>query len=423
MKARLLVILAIPLLIIGVGFYIFVFSKPKVYNLEEFKTLTSKKEITLRLENFERAERLRVKILQEGKEVVLYDGVPLREIKIDVRPKGLGLKEGEAEAVVELQRFFFLRDTYRIKSLIDYTPPKVEVLFAPSRVMTGGSGTIKIAVSEDSKLSLRVGELEFPFYGAGNNTYLALFAVPLNFKGGIVIEAVDKVGNTTRLEVPSLVVLKEYPQYDIELKGKEEQMMPKLVSLLGDKANQLSFIEAFKKVNEDLRMQTEKTISEITKNSEKKIYWNEEFIQLKNSKVVSLFGERRIYTYEGKQISESYHWGYDLASVKNAPVEAANDGKVVYTGFLGIYGNTVIIDHGYGLMSIYAHLAEFKVKEGDFVKKGQIIGFTDTTGLAFGDHLHYEMRIHGVPVNPIEWWDKKWIKNNILPALQPSGVR
>lgn len=423
MKARLLVILAIPLLIIGAGLYVFVFSKPKVSNLEGFKTLTGKKEITLRLENFERVERVRVKILQEGKEVVLYDGVPLREIKIDVKPKGLGLKEGEAEAVVELQRFFFLRDTYRIKSLIDYTPPRVEVLFAPSRVITGGSGAVRIAVSEDSKLSLRVGEYEFPFYSVGNNAYVSLFAVPLNLKGGIVIEAVDKVGNTTRLELPSLVVLKKYPQYNIELKGKEEQMVPKLASLLGAKVNELSFVDAFKKVNEGLRMENEKTISEVGKNSEGKIYWNEEFIQLKNSKVVSVFGERRIYTYEGKQISESYHWGYDLASVKNAPVEAANDGKVVYTGFLGIYGNTVIIDHGYGLMSLYSHLAEFKVREGDLVKKGQVIGYTDTTGLAFGDHLHYGMTIHGVPVNPIEWWDKKWIKNNILPALQPSGVR
>ncbi len=394
-----------------------------VFNLEDFEKLTKTKDIVLKLENFERTERITVKIIQGEKEVVLYDGAPEKEIKIEIKPKKLGLKEGEAETVVELVRFFFIKDTYRIKSLIDYTPPRIDILFAPYGVMTGGSGAVRITVSEDSELSLKVGNLEFPFYEVGNNVYIAFFGIPLDFRGNVVVEAKDRIGNITRLELPSILRIKRYPSYKIELKGKEKRILIKLANLLGEEANELTFVEAFKKVNEELRKENEELISRIGRKSEKKVHWEGRFLQLKNSKVISVFGEKRIYTYGGKKISESYHWGYDLASVRNAPVEAANNGKVIFAGFLGIYGNTIIIDHGYGLMSLYGHLAEFKVKKGDTVKKGQIIGFTDTTGLAFGDHLHYEMMIYGIPVNPIEWWDKNWIKNNILPALQPSGAR
>ncbi len=423
MRKKLLGFLGTLGLIAGGGFYLFVLSKPRVDNLEAFRNLTKKKEITLRLENFEKTERVVVKILQNGKGVLLYDGPPVRELKLEIRPKKMGLKEGEAQTVVELTRFFFIKDTYTVKSYIDYTPPRVDILFAPYAVINGGSGAVRITVSEKADLSLKVGNIHFPFYKVGNNVYVSLFAVPINFRGSIVLEAKDRIGNVTRIELPSVLKTRRYPRYRIELKGKEKKVRIKLANLLGEEANELSFIDAFKKVNEEIRRENEEFIAEVGKKSEEKLYWKGKFLQLRNSKVVSVFGEKRIYTYEGEKISESYHWGYDLASVRNAPVQAANSGKVVYAGFLGIYGNTVIIDHGYGLMSLYGHLAEFKVKKGDVVKKGQIIGYTDTTGLAFGDHLHYGMIVHGVPVNPIEWWDKWWIKHNILPALQPSGTR
>ncbi len=423
MRKKFFALVLILVLFLGGGVYVFFLSKPRIYNLEDFQKLTRVKEIKLRLENFKHTDRLTVKIIQNGKEIVLYDGLPKAEVSLVVKPKRLGLKEGKAETVVELRRFFFIKDEYRIRSVVDYTPPRIDILFSPYAVMNGGSGAVRITVSEDSSLSLKVGNLTFPFHKVGSNVYVSLFAIPLDFRGSIVVEAEDRVGNITRVEIPSLLRIKRYPKYRIELKGRERKIFLKVANLLGEEANKRSFIQAFKKVNEELRKENEKTISEISKKSEEKLYWKGKFLQLKNSKVVSVFGEKRIYTYGGKRISESYHWGYDLASVKNAPVEAANSGKVVYTGFLGIYGNTVIIDHGYGLMSLYGHLAEFKVKKGDIVKKGQIIGYTDTTGLAFGDHLHYEMMIYGVPVNPIEWWDKNWIKHNILPALQPSGAR
>jgi murein DD-endopeptidase MepM/ murein hydrolase activator NlpD len=77
----------------------------------------------------------------------------------------------------------------------------------------------------------------------------------------------------------------------------------------------------------------------------------------------------------------------------------------------------VVIDHGFGLQSIYGHLSEFLVKKGDMVKKGQIIGKTGSTGLAGGDHLHFTMQVDGVQVNPVEWWDPHWVKDRILSKM------
>jgi murein DD-endopeptidase MepM/ murein hydrolase activator NlpD len=98
-------------------------------------------------------------------------------------------------------------------------------------------------------------------------------------------------------------------------------------------------------------------------------------------------------------------------------VPAANDGRVVLADKLGIYGNCVVVDHGYGLQSIYGHLSEFAVKAGDTVKKGQSLGRSGSTGLAGGDHLHFSMQVDGVQVNPIEWWDEHWIKDRILSKV------
>jgi len=134
--------------------------------------------------------------------------------------------------------------------------------------------------------------------------------------------------------------------------------------------------------------------------------------------VGSRFAERRTYKYNDEVIDTQVHLGYDLASVKQAPVNASNAGKVVFVGNLGIYGNAVIIDHGWGLQSIYSHMSQISVKEGDEVKRGTIIGNTGATGLAAGDHLHFGIALHGIEVQPIEWWDPHWIKDNITSKFQ-----
>jgi murein DD-endopeptidase MepM/ murein hydrolase activator NlpD len=106
---------------------------------------------------------------------------------------------------------------------------------------------------------------------------------------------------------------------------------------------------------------------------------------------------------------------------RNYPVEASNSGTVAFAGDLGIYGNTVILDHGLGLYTLYGHLSAVDVKAGDSVARRQVLGRTGETGLAGGDHLHFGVYLAGVAVLPVEWWDPKWIDDNVTPKLQGRG--
>jgi murein DD-endopeptidase MepM/ murein hydrolase activator NlpD len=98
-------------------------------------------------------------------------------------------------------------------------------------------------------------------------------------------------------------------------------------------------------------------------------------------------------------------------------VQSDNDGRVVLARYFGVFGNCVVVDHGYGLQSLYAHLSTMSVKQGDQVKRGQELGRTGATGLAGGDHLHFTTVLHGLPVTPVEWWDDHWIQDRLKLKL------
>ncbi|HOO46763.1 MAG TPA: M23 family metallopeptidase, partial [Deltaproteobacteria bacterium] len=177
-------------------------------------------------------------------------------------------------------------------------------------------------------------------------------------------------------------------------------------------------VEVFAYLNETLREDNNRKIAAICASTDDTQLWKGAFLRMKNAATMALFGDRRTYVYQGKAIGESIHRGIDLASVRQAPVQAANTGRVLFAGDLGIYGNTVIIDHGQGLASLYAHLSVIKVQEGQDVEKGKVIASSGATGFAGGDHLHFSMMIHGVFVDPVEWWDAHWIQDNVLLKLE-----
>ena len=139
---------------------------------------------------------------------------------------------------------------------------------------------------------------------------------------------------------------------------------------------------------------------------------------------MSSFADRRSYVYGGREVDTQTHLGFDLASVARADVPAANDGVVVLAKYLGIYGNAVVVDHGYGLMSLYAHLSSISTEVGASVRRGEPLGRSGATGLAGGDHLHFSFLLQGLPVRPAEWWDSHWIEDRLkrkLGAALPFG--
>jgi murein DD-endopeptidase MepM/ murein hydrolase activator NlpD len=133
--------------------------------------------------------------------------------------------------------------------------------------------------------------------------------------------------------------------------------------------------------------------------------------------VESRFADRRTYFYNGEVVDQQDHVGFDLSVVERYPIEATNSGRVILAEYFGIYGNAVLIDHGAGLVSLYGHMSSIEVENGRMVSKGETLGRSGATGLAGGDHLHFGLFLHGVPVNPIEWWDARWVEEHVLAKL------
>ena len=356
---------------------------------------------------------------------------PVREKKVTVAlsSKLAGLKEGPAVLRVSardasLWNFFRGNESVIEKNLtIDITPPTLELIADDRYVNFGGVGAIVYKSSADATTSgVRIGSYFFPgFKGLIKEQpdyFIALFAhaynVPADAKAMLV--ATDKAGNSRQVQL--IYELKNVKYRRSTIAVSEGFLQNKVAPLLQDvAARQGAPKNVFIAVNKKLRDENEKRITEITSKSTPSMLWKGAFSQLSNSKVEANFADQRTYLYNNEAIDTAYHLGYDLSVTKRYPVEAANSGTAVFVDDLGIYGNTVILDHGLGLFTLYSHLSSMDVKVGDAVKERQIIGRTGETGLAAGDHLHYGVYLHGVAVLPVEWWDPKWIEDNIAPKL------
>ena len=355
--------------------------------------------------------------------------VPEKTISVALA-KVAGIKEGPATLRVvakdaSLWNLFRGNETTLQKQLtIDITPPTVELIADDRYVNFGGVGVLVYKPSADTaKSGVRIGKHFFPGFPGQikdkQDHHLVMFAhaydTPQDAKA--VLVATDKAGNTR--ELPIVYELKGVRYRKSTIAISDNFLQSKVVPLVADAAaRQGSPKEVFVAVNERLRKDNEDKILAITTKASPAMLWKGAFVQLSNSKVEANFADFRTYTYNGEPISTSYHLGYDLSVTKRYPVEAANSGAVVLAEDLGIYGNTVILDHGLGLFTLYSHLSSFDVKENDAVQQKQVLGRTGETGLAAGDHLHYGVYLNGIAVLPVEWWDSKWIEDNIRPKLE-----
>jgi murein DD-endopeptidase MepM/ murein hydrolase activator NlpD len=306
---------------------------------------------------------------------------------------------------------------------VDLEPPRIEVTSGISGityVRQGGSGSVAYRVSEPTaRDGVRVGTVEyrgFPRKGGGANDRIALFAFPteLDAKSAVRVFAVDAAGNAS--EAGWSVVVQPYvqPEGKVQLSASFlEQVVPRLSpgGAGGD--------AAFQEVNTRVRAENEKKIRELVAGTASEPLFSGSLHQLANSKVTSRFGEKRIYVVDGREVSRAVHYGYDLASLSGAPVTASAAGRVLYAGDLGIYGNCVVLDHGLGLASIYGHLSRIDVEANARVEADQRLGLTGATGLAGGDHLHFATLVGNTYVDPIEWWDAKWVTDHVAPNLNP----
>ena len=340
------------------------------------------------------------------------------------------LQDGAAELRIEVQNknWFSSRATLRRDVVIRSVPPRIDILSGLLYVNQAGSEMVHYRVSQHTVSSgVRVGEYFFPGYpvpGGNPDERLALFAIPYDAPAEIVPQVVarDDAENESQASFSYRLLTKNFRSRELQISDSFLQAtVPSILSRTPEITDQGDLLQNFLFVNGPLRQRNRATIAELSKQSAAEFLWRGSFLQLTNSAVESQFADFRSYLYQSKKVDEQVHLGFDLASVRNSPVEAANAGRVVFAEYLGIFGNTIILDHGFGLQSLYAHLNSFEVGVGDTVNKGQKIGETGSTGLAGGDHLHFTLLLGGVEVNPIEWWDQQWIEEHILAKLPSAG--
>ena len=283
---------------------------------------------------------------------------------------------------------------------------------------------IVFKVSEDTSSSgIRFGNQEYKgFVGIFPDrprTGMVFFPFPVKEqpKGYPILFARDRVGNEAVTDLNVKLKDKRFRVRHINISDNFLNRKMPVLAQTNDIPGK-TVLETYLYANQILRKQNNETILQICQNSVPEMLWHGVFHQLSNSKVESRFADHRIYSHKDKKIDEQDHLGVDLAVTRHYPVEAAARGIVVFEGNLGIYGNTVILDHGLGVFTLYGHLSMIEAKLGQRVEKKESLGKTGKTGLAGGDHLHFAVLLHGVPVNPREWWDKSWMHNTIYSKLR-----
>jgi murein DD-endopeptidase MepM/ murein hydrolase activator NlpD len=306
---------------------------------------------------------------------------------------------------------------------VHLTPPKVELLTTQCIVRLGGVDVAVFRQSADTASSgIEVDKYFFPAitnYFADPSVALVFFAVPQDLSAAVHprLVASDAVGNRREVALPCVIKPRQFAERTLPI---DDEFLARKVPEL-ERENNLppatDLVAGYLAVNRDLRQRNETQIHEITVARRPQPLWDGVFHRQSNAAPLSGFADRRTYTHRGEVIDHQTHLGFDLASLKLSPVEAAQNGFVVFAGTLGIYGNTVLLDHGMGIFSLYGHLSTISVQPGVRVRTGQTLGQTGETGLAAGDHLHFSVLLNGVHVDPVEWWDGHWLHDRVTPKL------
>lgn len=339
-----------------------------------------------------------------------------------VRPVLFGYREAESEASHGFE--------------VDLQPPRISVASAFHYINHGGAELIVYRVTPSDAVSgVRVGDEEyrgFPATGAGIETNdsalkVAFFALEWDQPVDVPIQmfARDTHGNEAVATFDHRVFEKDFRESRINL--SESFLRSVVPSILQntpefDVADPTDLIDSYLAINSELRERNNAAIAAMANETAPEILWRGPFKQLVNTAVEAGFADQRTYMYNGEPVDEAVHLGYDLASTAAAPVLAANRGRVLHAGWLGIYGNTVVVDHGMGLQSLYAHLSSIDVEPGDMVEIDGRLGRSGSTGLAGGDHLHFTMLLGGNAITPVDWWSDQWVSDRILRKLREAGA-
>jgi hypothetical protein len=415
---------------------------PKIHVEPKLKGIGRRTPIEVRIEDPQRVSKVRVEVVQgmdvkpvkeqslAPRSVWSFGSVPPLVMAVEVgRETVTGLRTGEATVRVTAERAgSLLRQpdpvVAEVKLPVRLAPPSLQVQSTFHYVNQGGCEAVVYRVSEGAVGDgVQSGDWFFPGFplpGPDQQRRFAFFAVPYDMADAskVRLVAADDVGNRAEVAVidkftPRPIHAETLPVDDAYM----NRVVPEIMAQSPEVADQGDLLKNYVEINRNLRKKNAQTLKDLAGKSARQFLWTQPFLPWINSKITAAFADRRTYVYQGKPIDQEDHLGFDQAATEHAPVTASNSGKVVLARFFGIYGNAVVIDHGYGLMSLYGHMSSLGVKDGQDVQRGQEIGRSGKTGLAAGDHLHFTMLLDGLPVTPVEWWDPHWIQDRIARKL------
>ncbi|MEA5620961.1 M23 family metallopeptidase [Cronbergia sp. UHCC 0137] len=256
----------------------------------------------------------------------------------------------------------------------------LEFQITPKNPQLGDTISVEIDVDNQQNPSS-------PILTIGEKTYPAFSIAPNKYRAFIPTTPLEKPG------VRKFQITKDGKQRNIAVWVRDRQFPTQRINLPPGKAgvkateHELQQVAAFKK------LQTPEK------------YWNGVFLKPNKGRMTTTYGVRRYYN--GKFANDYYHRGLDYAGAAGSAVIAPADGKVALVGTVSqgfrVHGNLVGVDHGQGVTSIFMHLSRINVKEGDFVKAGQLIGTVGSTGASTGPHLHWGLYVNGQSIDPKPW--------------------
>ena len=403
--------------------------KPVIKFDQEVKAIGRQKTIGVNFSDSQSGlSRITVEIIQDNKGQILADkkispkGKLQETLSLTINAGELRLHDGPATLKVTATDYSLFKNQAVLSQAIkiDTVPPQINLLKNINYINQGGTGFVAYQPSKAlSSTGVYINDYLSPAHSILINnkpSYITYFALPMNANKTstrIFVFARDEAGNETNMAIPCVIKEKKFRSDKMNLSENFlRQKMPEFQAMVPSLQGKTP-LEVFTYVNSQMRNDSLLTIQKICQKSSSKELWEGTFLRMKDAAPMALFGDKRSYVYNGKIVGESIHTGVDLASNARSAIEAANKGIVVFTGALGIYGNAVIIDHGLGLFTLYGHLSSIDTTVGKNVVKGEKIGISGMSGLAGGDHLHFSIIVGGQFVDPKEWWDPHWIKDNI----------
>lgn len=253
------------------------------------------------------------------------------------------------------------------------------IMVRPTEVYQSGVVEITVSGSGLADLKARRGAEELPLMRVDETSYVALVGIDIEQRPGAleIVLSGRSPDESWKRAAKINVKQKNFPREEITVPAHFDQL---------DAAT----LARIKKEREKLdRLFVARTAARL---------WDGAFIAPVPGTINSAFGFRRVVN----GLPRAPHEGVDLKAALGAPVAAANDGRVVLTDDLFFSGNSLVLDHGGGLYTMYFHLSEFRAAVGDAVRKGDIVGLAGMTGRVTGPHLHWGARLNGARIDPIE---------------------